>query len=491
MFESVELGQKVGKKEFEKEALELRTRLIKAQYNLKNFNGPVILIISGLDGAGKGDLGNFLSEQIDVRYLKIATFWDETDEQTKRPYYWRYWNSLPERGKVGFFYGAWYTDPVLQNVRGDIDEAEFERRMKRVSFLERTLANDGALILKFWLHVSKDFQKQKIKGLENKFKGSKAIVERGMWHYNKHDKMVTSAETAIRNTDNAFARWFLVEAEDKRHCHLKVARILTDALEAAGEGKIFAHDTPSPTVEIDTKPAPVLEHVDLNKTITQDNYKKKVKKLGAEISQITWEAYKKGISSVALFEGWDAAGKGGAIRRLTQAIDTRLINVISVAAPTDEEKARHYLWRFWRHIPRAGYVTVYDRSWYGRVLVERVEGFADAASWSRSYEEINDFEQQLKEAGTAVMKFWVHISKDEQMRRFKEREQIPWKQHKITEEDYRNREKWDDYLVAGNEMISRTSTSHAKWHIIEGDDKKYARVKVMETYLDTMSKIIK
>ena len=170
-------------------------------------------------------------------------------------------------------------------------------------------------------------------------------------------------------------------------------------------------------------------------------------------------AFEKKRSSVVVFEGWDAAGKGGNIRRITAAIDPRTYRVISIAAPTDEEKAHHYLWRFWRHVPRAGYVTIYDRSWYGRVLVERVEGFARPDEWSRAYLEINDFEQQLVDHGIVLAKFWLHIDAKEQLRRFRERESVAWKQHKIAAEDWRNREKWDAYEEAVNDMVARTSTA--------------------------------
>jgi polyphosphate kinase 2 (PPK2 family) len=186
----------------------------------------------------------------------------------------------------------------------------------------------------------------------------------------------------------------------------------------------------------------------------------------------------------------DAGGKGGAIRRITNAIDARLYQTIPIAAPTDEEKDHHYLWRFWRHIPRSGRVTVYDRSWYGRVLVERVEGFATEAEWKRAYLEINEFEEQLVESGIILFKFWMHIGQDEQLRRFKAREEVPYKQHKITDEDWRNREKWDQYKAAVNEMVIRTSTEYAPWELIPGNDKPYARIAVLQTICGGLRKAL-
>jgi polyphosphate kinase 2 (PPK2 family) len=225
----------------------------------------------------------------------------------------------------------------------------------------------------------------------------------------------------------------------------------------------------------------ILDHVDLSRTITAKSYDRLLKKHQRRLYELTWHAKKKQRSTIAVFEGWDAAGKGGAIRRLTAAMDARLYKVISVASPSDEEIAHHYLWRFWRHLPRAGYVTIYDRSWYGRVLVERVEGLATEEEWQRSYQEINDFEEQLHEHGIILSKFWLHIDKDEQLRRFREREKTPWKEYKITDEDWRNREKWDDYRDAVNDMVAHTSTEYAPWILMPANDKRLARVEVVKT----------
>ena len=189
-----------------------------------------------------------------------------------------------------------------------------------------------------------------------------------------------------------------------------------------------------------------------------------------------------------MFEGLDAAGKGGAIRRVTQALDARQLPRLPVAAPTDEEKAQPYLWRFWRHLPRTGHVAIFDRSWYGRVLVERVEGFASEDEWLRAYGEINDFEEELADDGIVVVKFWLAISKEEQLRRFEEREQSAFKRFKITDEDWRNREKWDEYDDAVNDMVDRTSTPQAPWTLVEAEDKHWARVKVLKTLCDRLTR---
>jgi polyphosphate kinase 2 (PPK2 family) len=230
----------------------------------------------------------------------------------------------------------------------------------------------------------------------------------------------------------------------------------------------------------------LLNALDLSRSLEKKAYTQELTHYQGKLYRLARAAREKKRSSILVFEGWDAAGKGGTIRRVTHAIDARNYQVISIAAPTDEERLHHYLWRFWRHIPRAGQVTIYDRSWYGRVLVERVEGFAGENEWMRAYSEIVNFEEALTGHGISLLKFWLHIDKDEQLKRFKEREQTPFKQYKITEDDYRNRDKWDAYDAAVNDMVARTGTQEAPWILVEANDKRYARVKILKTYCDKL-----
>ncbi len=482
MFEAVELGQKVDKDEFEAALPDLRTRLIQAQTAFAKYPGPLIIILNGMDGAGKGELMNYLGGLMDLRNVIIKTFWQENESEKSKPFYWRYWMSLPYRGHIGFFFGAWYAGEMLEAAKGNTETAEYERRMKRAATFESMLADDGAVFVKFWFHLSKKTAKKKTDDLKKKY-GKGEIVERAMWHREKYDAIVKAAERGIRLTDHAKARWHLIEADDKRHRTLKALRIIVETLEAAVASIGAKQKADKKTVSL---APPVLSKVDLSLTAEYEEYKKRMPEMQEKLNSLAWKAYSKKRSAIAVFEGWDAAGKGSAIRRIVQGTDIRLASVISVAAPTDEEKAHHYLWRFWRHIPSAGFITVYDRSWYGRVLVERVEKFASENEWSRSFEEINDFEEHLTESGIILVKFWVHINMEEQLKRFKERENLPWKQYKITDEDWRNREKWDMYEQAANEMIARTSTGHAPWNLIAGNDKKYARLKILETMCRAM-----
>ena len=232
-----------------------------------------------------------------------------------------------------------------------------------------------------------------------------------------------------------------------------------------------------------------LGSLDLSKRLPKQKYESQLEKWQGRLNALSRKPKFKRLSVTILFEGPDAAGKGGAIRRITGALDARQYQGISIAAPTEEERAQPYLWRFWRHLPRRGRFTIYDRSWYGRVLVERVEGFCTEADWMRAYSEINDFEEQLVLNHTVFAKFWLQISKDEQLKRFKLREKTSFKRFKITAEDWRNRKKWDAYQIAADEMIQRTSTSVAPWTLVEANDKSYARIKVLKTLLQRIERV--
>ncbi len=493
MFEAVELGRKVSKEEYKKQEPEIRTQLLDVQGKLKDSNMPVIVIISGVEGAGKGEVVNRLNEWLDTRGLQTHAFWDHTDEESERPHFWRFWRKLPPRGTIGIMFGSWYTHPIVDRVFNKIEDAEFETELSRIVELENTLTRDGALVIKFWFHLTKDDQSIRLREDDEKFKKKKgeSLKQRYAKRYNRFAEV---SESAIRQTDSGKSPWYLIEASDKFYRDLTVGRTLIEAIRQRLNDKVIStepdgiHSPLSP--EAASATITILDQVDLSQSLSRKDYKKQLTKYQNRLSKLSWQARNKQCSSVAVFEGWDAAGKGGAIRQVTASIDARLYRTISVAAPTDEELAQHYLWRFWRHIPRAGYVTLYDRSWYGRVLVERVEGFAKENEWMRAYQEINSFEEQLFSHGTVVNKFWVHISQEEQLKRFKERELVAWKQYKITDEDWRNREKWDDYKEAVNEMVTRTSTAGSRWHIIPGNDKKFARVEILKILCKSLEEVL-
>jgi polyphosphate:AMP phosphotransferase len=479
VFEKLNINQKIGKEEYEGSLKELISDLVTLQYKFKNHKGPLIIIISGFFGSDVEGLVNFISHYIDMRQVKVATFWKNTFDK-ERPYYYKFWDSLPVRGKTTIFLDAYYIDFIKAFVKGEIKEVEFENYLFEAEEFEKMLSKDNAVIIKFWLYIDKEKQKKVIKKTKKRLNLlNDDFLESAKWHYDNYEKIYETAEKAIMLTDGAANRWHLIEAHNERFMKLKALKIIHEVY------KIYASDViikePDKDVYIDGS-SPVLSSIDLSKKLKKDEYEEELEHYQIKIYEATWAAFKKGVSSVIIFEGFDAAGKGGCIRRLTNAIDTRLFHIHQIAAPTDYERQFHYLWRFWRRLPLKGFISLFDRSWYGRVLVERVEGFASSDEWLRAYEEINNFEQQLLYDNMIILKFWLHISADEQLRRFKERESLPWKQYKITQEDWRNRGKWDDYEKAANEMLTRTSTKDASWITLPANDKNYARIEVLKHF---------
>lgn len=494
MFRTAELQRKLPKEDYHQQVPRLREELLLMQMELRKADFPVIVVFAGVDGAGKSETVNKLHEWMDSRWLVARAFGEPSDEERDRPEYWRFWRELPPRGRMALFLSSWYSMPILDHVYGHIGLAEFDERLERIKNFEKTLADDGALILKFWMHLSKDAQKERLRKLEKNPLMHWRISKRDWQHWELYEQFVTAAERTLMKTSTGLAPWKIVEGYDERYRSVAVATIIRDAIRfRLDEAKIpptgghgDARLSRSVTDADGLAPVTVLSRLDGNKSLEKEVYNEKLKHYQARLSQLQRVARERKVSTILVFEGWDAAGKGGSIRRITATLDARDYQVIQIAAPTDEEAAHNYLWRFWRHIPRAGRVTIYDRSWYGRVLVERIEGFARTREWQRAYGEINDFEAQLVERGIVLVKFWLHITAEEQLRRFQEREQIAYKAWKLTDEDWRNRERWGDYDLAVNDMVERTSTRQAPWMLIEANDKRYARIEVLKTLCERL-----
>ncbi len=489
MFETAELGRKVSKKKFDDQVPELRTELLRVQDELKSAPFPVITVVAGVDGAGKGETVNLLHEWTDARYLETHGFGPMTDEERDRPDFWRFWRALPPRGRIGIFFGSWYTDPIIRRVYKQSRNPELDAALVRLTAFEKALSDDGALIVKLWLHLSKEAQHRRLTTLEASASTRWRVTKLDWKHFELYDRFRKTSERALRVTSTGEAPWTVIEGTDERYRSLTVGKHLLRKMREHIASIERGASARAPRRRRAAKPKPVLtilDTVDLSRKLEYRDYVKAREKYQGRLNRHYRRAKKRQISTILVLEGWDAAGKGGAIRRVTPALDARDYKVIPIGAPSDEEKAHHYLWRFWRHLPQSGRVTIFDRSWYGRVLVERVEGFATREEWMRAYAEINEFEEQLSEHGVVLLKFWMHIDPDEQLRRFKERERKSFKQYKITDEDFRNRDQWLEYELAANEMVERTSTEYAPWTLIAGNDKRYARIEVLKTVCDAL-----
>jgi len=493
MFESAELGHKISKAIWKKEIPGLREELLDAQLDLlqaKKF--PVVILVAGVDCAGKGETVNILNEWMDPRHIETHALRDLTDEELERPQMYRYWRVLPPRGKIGIFIGTWYSAPLVDNVYGQIKNAELDQQLERIVRFEKMLCDEGALVLKFWLHLSRDEQKKRLKKLEKDANTRWRVTDKDWNNYKHYEKFRTVSERMLRTTSTAESPWTIVEGTDPRYRYMTIGKaVLTAIRHRLDAPEPPQHDEPIPPMVPAIDNLLILRTLDLGKKIKKNDYDEELEKLQGRLNLLTRHDDFKKLSVVAVFEGNDAAGKGGSIRRITQALDARQYRVIPVAAPTEEEQAQPYMWRFWRHLPRKGRFAIFDRSWYGRVLVERVEGFCGRNDWMRAYGEINDFEEQLIRNHTVVVKFWLTISQEEQLKRFKEREKIGFKRFKITDEDWRNRDKWGEYELAVCDMIDRTSTEIAPWTLVEANDKNYARIKILKTVCDRIEEALK
>ncbi|WP_374537915.1 polyphosphate:AMP phosphotransferase [Chitinimonas taiwanensis] len=481
MFEAAELGHKISKAEYKTRAPLLREALLEAQYELKEqARFPVVILINGVDGAGKGETVNLLNEWMDPRLIDTHAFAEAGAEEALHPPMWRYWRALPAKGRIGILFGSWYTEPIHRQVAGKGDAARLHSQLDALVRFETMLAEEGVLLLKCWFHLSKQAQKQRLSELEQDPRTRWRVGERDWANLKQYGRFRAVAEQVLMRTSTGAAPWVVVDGEDERYRSLTVGQLLLDALRQR-----LAQALPSHALCAPLRPpldgVRVLDRLQLQQPMSKADYGHELETLQGRLNALSRHPKLRERAMVLVFEGNDAAGKGGAIRRVTAALDARHYHVHPIAAPSEDELAQPYLWRFWRRLPKRGKFALFDRSWYGRVLVERVEGYAAEADWLRAYAEINDFEQQLHEAGTLVLKFWLAIDADEQLKRFQAREQTGFKRFKITPDDWRNREKWPQYAEAVHDMVERTSTPHAPWILVEANNKYYARIKVLRS----------
>ena len=488
MLEKVDLSKKMDKDEYKIRMAELEMKLGKLQRELKELGIPVMIAFEGYGAAGKGLQIGRLIQAMDPRGFEVHAVKKETEEEMMHPFMWRFWTKTPAKGRIAIYDTSWYRKVLMDRFDKKTPKSEMEADFESIRAFEKQLTDDGMVMIKLFLVINQKEQKKRFKKLMDSKETAWRVSEEDIKRNKAFDDYEQINEEMLRRTDTDYAPWNLIEAMDKRFATVKIYTVVVNAMAAAVERAKRAKEEDEPVEVVDDSDLSesVLAKADLSKTMSKGEYQERLKQLQKKIERLHGELYRRRIPVVLGFEGWDAGGKGGAIKRLTEHMDPRGYVVNPTASPNDIERAHHYLWRFWRAMPKAGHVAIFDRTWYGRVMVERIEGFCTTKEWQRAYKEINDMEQDMVNSGAIVMKFWMQIDKDEQAARFKARQENPEKQWKITDEDWRNREKWDQYESAVNEMLIRTSTPQAPWIVVEGNCKYYARIKVLESVVNAI-----
>ena len=502
MLEKLDLTKTLSKSEYKEKIMELEPKIGKLQRECKDLGIPVMIAFEGYDAAGKGVQIGELIKALDPRGFEVHAVKKETEEEQMHPFLWRFWTKMPPKGRIAIYDSSWYRKVLIDRFDKKTKKKEVADAYRSICSFEEQLTDDGMVIIKIFLAIDKKEQKKRFEKLLSSKETSWRVSEGDLKRNKEFDEYEAINEEMLMRTDTEHAPWNIVEAVDRRFATAKIYAIVAQTLAGKGEevrrkerlGQFKEEESTEPekeTVQDKKLTESILAKADLSLSYSKEEYRKRLEQLQKKMEKLHGELYRRRIPVVLGFEGWDAGGKGGAIKRLTEKMDPRGYVVHPTASPNDIERAHHYLWRFWVDMPKAGHITIFDRTWYGRVMVERIEGFCTKQEWQRAYKEINDMEHDLASAGAIVLKFWMQIDKDEQERRFRARQENPDKQWKITDEDWRNREKWDQYEEAVNEMLIRTSTPDAPWIVVEGNCKYYARIKVLQTVVDAIEARLK
>ena len=465
----------------EEKGSDLRKEFGLLQRKVKEMGIPILILIEGWESAGKGYVINDLVREVNNKFTKVHVIDAMTEEEKNKPFIWRFWEKIPAKGDIAVFDRSFYYD-IMD--RYDLPEKKFKNYLEDVETIERQLTDDGTLILKFFLNITKDTQAKRIDSYEKDEYKKVLVDDKDLRQQKDFEKYKDHFNDVLHKTNFEGSKWHLIPSESMKKASYEVLGIAIEEIKEA----IFKYMEKGSIVEqYDIKfpeTTRYIEELDYTKSLTREEYESEKKVLEKELSSLGYELYKKKIPSLIIFEGVDAAGKGGAIKRLTKGFDPRGYDVVPISAPTDQENSYHYMWRFWKEVPSKGRMVIFDRSWYGRVLVERIESFASEFEWQRAYREINETEKHLNRSGMLVLKFFISIDSEEQLKRFNERLLDPEKTYKLTQEDWRNREKWNLYIDAYDDMLTRTSTKHSPWIIVPGNDKYYARIIVMKEVLE-------
>lgn len=467
-------------------AKDLKDRLAGLQLEAGLLGLPVLVTIEGWESAGKGYIINELTERLDTRAFSVRMFGEHgyKDFLFTRSF----WKRLPAKGDFVFHDRSSYT--YLFNhlkTRGKEDDPRLDELLTYLLNAEKAVIDDGTLVVKYFLNISKETQRQRQEVLARDKYRDFLLSDEDLYQNLYYEENAKHMDSILKKSNSALSPWTVVNAEDLKNARKFILGDLAQRVEDHLD-KIKEDNLVKDKKKRDYKAKKIIENIDPKLSISEEDYDRDLEDLQKKAGNLAYEAYYEKLPIVLVFEGVDAAGKGGSIRRLTKYMDPRGYKVNPTSAPSDYEKDYHYLWRFYNNFPKKGEINIFDRSWYGRLMVERVEGFAKEEEWGRAYEEINNMEMEMTQSGILLIKYFLVIDKDEQLKRFKDREEN--KPYKLTEEDWRNRDKWDNNTLAINEMLDKTSTPLAPWEVIGANDKKYARIKVLETFVDKVTRAL-
>lgn len=489
MLENWNKPQRPDDEEIEARLKVAREKLSGQQMKIKEHGLPVLVLFEGWGTAGKGSVLGKVIRNIDPRFFKVATMDVPTEEEKRKPFLYRHFVKIPEKGKFMFLDSGWMDEITQECLNGTLEENEYKKKIESVKRFERQLTDNGYLVMKFFFQISQKEQKKRIDALKEDKNTKWRVSGKDDWQNKHYEKCMNVFDRYLNDTNAPADPWYLIDAKNKKWAELQVLETLVSGIDTALKNSNLAVPLLQNVFPIDK--ILKLEEIDLDKKLTDEEYRRELHELQQKLTELHNKLYRKKVPVIIAYEGWDAAGKGGNIKRIAGALDPRGFEVHPIASPEPHEKARHYLWRFWNRLPKTGHVAIFDRTWYGRVMVERLEGFCSENEWQRAYNEINEFEKELSDWGAVIVKFWVQIDKDTQLQRFTDRQNTPEKQWKITDEDWRNREKWDLYEDAVNEMMKKTNTTYAPWYVLESNDKKYARIKALKIVIDAIEQALK
>lgn len=480
MFEQYDLTRRVSDEEGKPILEDLAARFGRLQREARDLDLPVIIAADGWNLSGISTMLHQFVLALDPRLYTYYSISPPDREEAERPFLYRFWLRTPAVGRMAIFDRSWYSRLIAETVH-DGDKGASERSLREIARFERQLTDAGTVVVKLFLHISKAEQAERIERIKKEPSAAFLIDGHEDVRLERYDRFLPVFEEMIAGTDTPNAPWTVVEAHDRNFTVIKGMSTVVHALERAIEER---RSTVVPRYPAPIQP-PSPKHLDLPNpaklSLGKKEYHEALARYGEQITELQYSLYRERVPLIALYEGWDAAGKGGSIIRLTGLFNPRICQVEPIGPPNVAESRHHYLWRFWRDVPKRGHVAIFDRSWYGRVLVERVEGFSSPDEVELSYNEINEFEEALTDWGAVLVKFWLHIDKDEQLRRFIDREEDPDRQWKITSDDWHNRSRWEIYEPLVAEMLGRTDTKIAPWTVISSNDKRYARIESLRT----------